>query len=95
MVNPGEGGNMGELGGSVPLKVKAVTNYYVTEVTFEPPVNLSEVQELVKGSKSNAEVIGMFNNGGALGISMKQRARIPAHADPQIRELLGIKDAPI
>lgn len=72
------------------LRIKTQTNYYVTEVTFEPPVDLKEVQEVLRASRSTGEVIGMYNNGGVLGISVKQRSKIPSDLDKKIREILGI-----
>jgi hypothetical protein len=87
----------------VALRVKNVSNFYVTEVTFETPVNLQDIQEWVRGSKSNAEVVGVisaeatgiFNKGGVLGATMKQRHRIPTHLDPKVREILEIKSLDI
>lgn len=87
--------NLDFLGGEVSLKVKNVTNYYVTEVSFEAPVDLREVQEWVRSSKSNAEVIAMYCSGGVLGVSMKQRSKISSSLDSRIRELLGIKNMSI
>ena len=74
------------------LKIKTQTDYLVTEVTFQAPVDLNEVQQLVKETKSNAELTGMYNMGGALGVSLRQRTRVPAEVSEEVRRLIGVKD---
>ena len=95
MMSPGDERGEYPGGEDVPLRIKSITNYYTTEVIFEPPVRLHEVQELVHANKGNAEIISMFNGGGVLGVSMKQRTKVPSAVDQQIRELLDIRNSEV
>ena len=75
------------------LRIKTQTDYLVTEVTFEPPVDLREVQEHIRGTKSNAKITSLYNSGGVLGISVEQKTRITdTDTATLVRELLGIKN---
>lgn len=73
------------------LKIKSQKNYYVTEVSFELPVDLNALDDLLKSTKSTARMISIVNDGGVLGVSVEQKTKITAEANPKVRELLGIE----
>jgi len=76
-------------------KIRNIKNYYLTEIVFEPPVDLNEVHDFIRRSRANAELVGIFSNGGVQGITMKQRTHILSTEDSKVREILGIKDIEI
>lgn len=74
------------------LRIKSQTDYYVTEVTFESPVDLREVQEVIRGARSSAKITGIYNNGGTIGVSVEQKTRVhDKESVKRIREILGIE----
>lgn len=74
------------------LRVRSIKHYYVTEISWELPANLGEIDDLIRSTGSTAETIGMYNDGGVLGFSTKQRTKIASADDnKKICVLLGIK----
>ncbi len=73
------------------VKVKATRSYYVTEVSIELPVNVEDVDTLVKQLRANGKMVVVYSGGGTQGASVEQRTHIPSGAvDDKIRELLKL-----
>lgn len=72
------------------LRIKTQTDYYVTEVTFEAPVDLGEVETIIRRSKSNSKIVAIYNNGGVIGVSVEQKRRIPEDQRVSMREMIGL-----
>lgn len=73
------------------LKIKTQTDYFLTEVTFEAPVDLAEVQQMIKRTHSNSKITAIFNEGGVIGVNIEQKKRVKADQSANIREMLGVK----
>lgn len=73
------------------VKVKASKSYYVTEVSVDLPADAREVDELVRGLRTNGKVVSVYNGGNMQGLSIEQRTKIPdGQVDKKIREILGV-----
>lgn len=75
------------------IRVRTQKDYLLTEVTIDLPTDFKEIDEYLRGSRSSARVVSLYNQGSVLGINIEQRAKVTEAQSLAIRELLGISDA--
>lgn len=77
------------------IRIKSQVSYYVTETCFETPASPADIDVLLRRTGSNGEVNAIYNNGGVLAVTVKQRRRVSPADDEKVRALLGIADTVI
>jgi len=73
------------------IKIKSQKDVLATEFSIELPANLNEVDQLMRAAKSTGTIVATYNQGGMLGINVKQNTRVPQNISEDVRELIGIK----
>lgn len=75
----------------MPVKIKVQKDYYLTEVSVALPTTVSEVDQLLKATKTNGRMVVLYNGGAVQGINVEQRTKVPdTEKSDGIRDALGI-----
>lgn len=74
------------------IKVKVQKDYYQTEVSIQLPADVSQVDEILKATKTNGKMVVLYNQGAVQGINIEQHTKIPEQKTESIRGMLGIDD---
>jgi hypothetical protein len=72
------------------VEIKVQKDYYLTEVSIELPTNVSQVDEVLKATKTNGKMVIQYNQGNVQGVNVEQRTKISESQANEIRALLGI-----
>jgi hypothetical protein len=72
------------------VEIKVQKDYYLTEVSIELPTNVSQVDEVLKATKTNGKMVIQYNQGNIQGVNVEQRTKISESQANEIRALLGI-----
>jgi hypothetical protein len=72
------------------VEIKVQKDYYLTEVSIELPTNVSQVDEVLKATKTNGKMVIQYNQGNVQGVNVEQRTKISESQANEIRTLLGI-----
>lgn len=72
------------------VKIKIQKDYYLTEVSVDQTAPVSEVDALLKATKTNGKMTVLYNGGAVQGINVEQRTKITEVKSEQIRALLDI-----
>ena len=72
------------------IRIKSQKDYLLTEVCIEPPVNLAEIDDLMKRSRGTGKLVVQYNGGGVLGVNVEQRSKIPLAISDKVRGLIGV-----
>ena len=72
------------------IKIKVQKDYYRTEVSIDLPSNVSELDEVLRATKTNGKMVVLYNQGVIQGINVEQNTKIAESATAQIKDLLGI-----
>lgn len=75
----------------MPTKVKAQTDYLLTEVTIQLPADLSELDAIMKSTKATGKIVVVYNQGGVLGINVEQKTRATDRDSAKVRDILGVE----
>ena len=70
--------------------IKIQKDYYLTEVSVELPADISQVDEVLRATKTNGKMIVLYNQGFVNGINVEQRTKISDDAASKIRPILDI-----
>jgi DNA polymerase III psi subunit len=70
--------------------IKVQKDYYLTEVSIELPTNVSQVDEVLKATKTNGKMVIQYNQDNIQGVNVEQRTKISESQANEIRALLGI-----
>jgi ABC-type hemin transport system substrate-binding protein len=74
----------------MPIKVKTQKDSLTTEVSLELPVNLSELDAMMKSIKATGKIVVVYNQGGVLGINVEQKTKATEADSAKVRDILGI-----
>jgi hypothetical protein len=74
------------------IKIKVQRDYLLTEASVELAGNISEVDEILKASKSNGKMVVLYNQGCIQGINVEQRSKLSEPQSAKVREILKIDD---
>lgn len=74
------------------VRAKVQKDYYTTEVSIELPVDVAQVDGLLKATKTNGKMVVLYNQGFVQGVNVEQRTKIPETLADEIRGLLGIAE---
>ena len=72
------------------VEIKVQKDYYLTEVSIELPTNVSQVDEVLKATKTNGKMVIQYNQGNVQGVNVEQLTKISESQANEIRALLGI-----
>jgi hypothetical protein len=72
------------------VEIKVQKDYYLTEVSIELPTNVSQVDEVLKATKTNGKMVIQYNQGNVQGVNVEQRTKISESQANEIRALLDI-----
>jgi hypothetical protein len=72
------------------VEIKVQKDYYLTEVSIELPTNVSQVDEVLKATRTNGKMVIQYNQGNVQGVNVEQRTKISESQANEIRALLGI-----
>ena len=75
------------------IKIKVQRDYLLTEATIELAADVSQVDEILKASKTSGKMIVLYNNGFIQGINVEQRTKLSDAKAEKIRDMLKIEDA--
>lgn len=75
----------------MPIKVKTQRDSLTTEISLELPVNLSELDQLMKTIKATGKIVVVYNQGGVLGINVEQKKKASDVQSVKVRDLLGVE----
>jgi len=74
------------------VKAKIQKDFLLTEANLELPVNLSEVDEMLKRTKSTSRVVALYNQGVLASVNLEQRTKMSDKKSEQVRDLLSVDD---
>jgi len=74
------------------IKIKVQRDYLLTEASIELAADVSQVDEILKASKSNGKMIVLYNQGCVQGINVEQRTKLSDAKAEKIREMLKLED---
>jgi hypothetical protein len=74
------------------IKIKVQRDYLLTEASVELAANVSEVDEILRASKTNGKMIVLYNQGSVQGINVEQRTKVSESKSAEIRALLDVED---
>ena len=74
----------------MPISIKSQKDILATEFSVEIPANLNEVDQLMRISKSTGTIVATYNQGGMLGINVKQNTKIPDKVSGEVRNIVGV-----
>lgn len=74
----------------MPVKIKSQKDFLTTKVALESPVNLQEVDALMRAGKMTGTVVATYNQGGLMGVNIDQNKHIPEKVSEQVRELADV-----
>ena len=77
------------------VKAKIQKDYLQTEVSIELPADVSQVDQLLRATKTNGKMVVLYNDGHIQGINVEQRTKIVEPKSTKIRELLAVDDATV
>ena len=72
------------------VEIKVQKDYYLTEVSIELPTNVSQVDEVLKATKTNGKMVIQYNQGNVQGVNVEELTKISESQANEIRALLGI-----
>ena len=74
------------------IRIKAQKDYFRTDVTVDLPVEVSEVDQVLRAIKTSGKMVVLYNNGFIQGINVEQNTKINENQSTEIRKLLAIGD---
>ena len=77
------------------IKAKVQRDYYLTEVSVSLPAQVSDVDEILRATKTSGKMVTVYNEGFIQGINVEQRTKLTEKQAEQIRKILAIEDTPV
>lgn len=74
------------------IKITAQRDYLKTEASLSPQTPVSEVDELLKATKTNGKLVVLYNEGHIQGINIEQNSRLGQEQSEKVRQLIAVKD---
>ncbi len=72
------------------IKISAQKDVLRTEASIALPVQVSEVDELLRATKTNGKMVVLYNQGHVQGINIEQNSKVPEGKSEKIREMLSV-----
>jgi hypothetical protein len=74
------------------IKIKVQRDMLRTEASIELPADVSQVDELLRATKTNGKMVVLYNNGYVQGINVEQNTKVSEAKSTQIRSILKLED---
>jgi len=74
------------------IKIKVQRDYLRTEATIELPADVSQVDEIMKASKTDGKMVVLYNKGYIQGINIEQNEKLTDAKSVEVRTLLKVGD---
>ena len=74
------------------VKIKVQRDYLRTEASVCLPVQVSEVDELLRAAKTDGKMIVLYNNGFVQGINVEQNSKLSDTKSEEVRKLIAVED---
>jgi hypothetical protein len=71
-------------------KIKIQKDYYLTEASIELPVDVEQLNEILKVTKTTGKMVIQYNQGSVQGVNIEQRTKISDAQAAEIRPALDI-----
>jgi hypothetical protein len=75
------------------IKIKVQRDFLRTEASVELPADVSQVDELLKATKTNGKMVVLYNQGFIQGINIEQNEKLSEAKSSKVRTLLDVEDA--
>ena len=82
--------NLNEIGEEMAIRIKPERNHFLTEVVVEIPASLKDVDDLLKATRTTAQMNVLYNQGGVIGIRFEQKTSMTESQAEKVREILGL-----
>jgi hypothetical protein len=74
------------------VKVTVQKDYLRTEASISPQTPVSEVDELLKLTKTNGKLVVLYNEGHIQGINIEQNTKITDAKSAEVRAIVKVSD---
>lgn len=74
------------------IKIKVQKDYLLTEASIELAANVTDVDDIMKTSKSSGKMVVLYNNGSIQGINVEQRTKLSDVKAEKVRAMLKLED---
>lgn len=74
------------------IKIKVQRDMLRTEASIELPADVSQVDELLRATKTNGKMVVLYNNGYVQGINVEQNTKVSEAKSTKIRSILKLED---
>jgi hypothetical protein len=74
------------------IKVSVQRDYLRTEASISLPAQVSEVDELLRATKTNGKMVVLYNKGYIQGINIEQNEKMSDAKSVEVRTLLKVGD---
>lgn len=75
------------------IKIKVQKDFLRTEASVELPADVSQVDELLKATKTNGKMVVLYNQGFIQGINIEQNEKLSDAKSSKVRAFLDVEDA--
>jgi hypothetical protein len=74
------------------IKITVQKDYLRTEASLALPVQVSEVDELLRATKTNGKMVVLYNEGHIQGVNIEQNTKITSAKSAEVRAILEVAD---
>jgi len=74
------------------VKAKIQKDYLLTEASVELPADVSQLDQILRATKTNGKMVILYNEGHVQGINLEQRTKMGSDESEKVRQLLSVKD---
>jgi hypothetical protein len=74
------------------VKVTVQKDYLRTEASISPQTPVSEVDELLKATKTNGKLVVLYNEGHIQGINIEQNTKLTGTKSDEVRAIVAVAD---
>jgi hypothetical protein len=74
------------------IKVTVQRDYLRTEASISPHTQVSEVDELLRSTKTNGKLVVLYNEGHVQGINIEQNTKITDAKSAEVRAIVAVAD---
>lgn len=72
------------------IEIKVQRDFLRTEASITLPANVSDVDEIMRATKTNGKMVVLYNQGYVQGINIEQNSRISEAKSEEIRQILNV-----
>jgi hypothetical protein len=73
------------------IEIKVQRDFLRTEASITLPANVSDVDEIMRATKTNGKMVVLYNQGYVQGINIEQNTKVPEGKSEEIRQILNVE----